>query len=129
MLKTGVQHLSDMVIGEGVIYRFSVPSKLHELCLAEGGKLMRNGGLGHVEDVGDVADTKLVLLQRPDDAHAGGVAQHLEKGGDLCEIGVGQHFCGDTTHGCLMHHTAIAGKRIFRHVQSPFRLNHCSTVL
>ena len=64
MLKTGVQHLPDMVIGEGVIDRFPVPPEFHELCLAKGGKLMRNGGFGHVEDVGDVADTKLVLLMR-----------------------------------------------------------------
>ena len=81
---------TDMIVSQRVEDRFAFPPAGHQLGTLEDLELMGNRGLGHAEDLCQIAHAHLCFKQNKEDADPGGVAEHFEK---LCQI-IKLFFCG-----------------------------------
>jgi len=68
-----------MIIREGVEDDLPVAAGAHKICLAQSAKLVGYGGFAHRQKDRKVAYAHFGYVERANDAHAGGVAEHLEK--------------------------------------------------
>lgn len=78
-LKNGL----DMVVRQRINHVFSVAPRADEVTLPEDAKLMRNGGLRHIQDVRQVADAHFMGIERRENADARTVAEDLEEVGEI----------------------------------------------
>lgn len=76
---------ADVVIRQEIINGFALPARGHQLVIPQNLELMRNGGLGHAQQLGDGADAQLAFKERIQDAHPGGIAEYLEKVGEVTD--------------------------------------------
>ena len=70
---------TDMVIRQEIVDGLALPAGGDQLIFPQHLKLVRDGGLGHAQQLRDGADTQLRFKQRIQNPHAGGIAEHLEE--------------------------------------------------
>jgi hypothetical protein len=83
MAHTLFKYLLNMIVIQGIIDHLAVSSVFDQGSLLKHPQLMRYGGLGHVQEIGNVTDTHLGFGQCPKDPYSGGIAEYLEK---FCQI-------------------------------------------
>ena len=83
MLHALRQHGLHVAIGQRVKNGFAVPAAFYQLILLQNAKLMRNGGLGHIQSLGEITHAYLCLKKHKQNADSCGIAKNLKK---LCKI-------------------------------------------
>jgi len=69
---------TDMGITDGVKDIFPFLAELHQAAVSEDPKLMGNGGIGHLQALGQIPDAHLVPLKSRQDAHPGEISENTE---------------------------------------------------
>lgn len=85
-----------MVIIQRVERLPSLSAHAHEVRGPKQAQLMRHGGLGVLNRLGEVAHAPLALHQRLKQPHPGRVAEQSERGRDGVEVTVGRWRSHDT---------------------------------
>ncbi len=68
-----------MVVVEFIVNFSTHAVVFDDFSIAQDGKLVGDGGFGHIEDVGDVADAHFTLVERPKDLDTGGMTEDFEE--------------------------------------------------
>ena len=68
-----------MVICQGIEHGFSFPPTFHQAGVLQGSELVRNRGLGHTQQLSDIADAHLCFKQDVQNSDAGGIAENSEQ--------------------------------------------------
>ena len=79
MLHSLVKNGADVLVGQRIENRFSLPPVLDQLGLLEHPELVGDGGLAHAQKLGDVADTHLSLKEDTENLNPCGVPKNLEQ--------------------------------------------------
>ena len=85
MLHALRQHGLHVAIGQRVKNGFAVPAAFYQPALLQDTKLMGDGALVHADQIGQIADTELVLAETPQNLDPGGIAKPLEEPGHICK--------------------------------------------
>ncbi len=88
MLGSRIENAVDMSICQGIINGFALAAEFDKSRLLENAKLVGNRGNGHSQDLGNVANAKLGVKQRIQDANTRAVPE------DLIEIGKRKQLLG-----------------------------------
>ena len=108
MFKAHFENLTHMVVRQSIIDILPVAAIDDEVCIPQRAELMRNCGLGHVQQRREVANAKLVFIQRPHDLGARAVAEHFEKVRKVVKLALFRHVSLDQIDHIRMDDVAIA---------------------
>ncbi len=81
MLKADFVKSFDMVIVEFVVDFAAGAAIFDNFSVTQNGKLVGDGGFGHIEDVGNVTDAHFALIECPENLNASGFAEDFEEFG------------------------------------------------
>ena len=91
MFQPEFQDALHVVVCEGVVHVFAVPTRAHKVALTEDPQLVGNGGRTHAQLLRQVGDAQLAVVQSPQHFQAGAVPEHLEEIRQVADILVRQH--------------------------------------
>src|SRR5687768_7655022 len=83
----------DVFVVEGVVNQPSVPARAHDPGVSQEPKLVRDGGFGQAEELGQMADAQLAARQDVEDANPRGIAQDFEDIGEGADRVRVQELC------------------------------------
>jgi hypothetical protein len=73
------ENSAHMIVIQGVIHRLAVPPVFDQPGLPQGSKLVGNGGFGHPQQGGNIADAHFMALERAEYFYPGRIAENLEQ--------------------------------------------------
>lgn len=82
MFEADFVKIFDVVVVECIVNFSALAAIFDNFGIAENGKLVRNGGFSHIENVSNVADAHFVLIECPENFDTGGVAEDFEELGE-----------------------------------------------
>ena len=109
-----VKNRLDMLVCKGVIDHPSVLAVLDQLCLLEDAQLVRNGGFGHAQKDGDIANAHFRAEQGAKDLDPRGIAEHLKDIRQIKERIIIGHMLPHIVYDLFMNGIAIAPVNIHR---------------
>ena len=79
MAQTLAEQRDDVAVVERVEHHAPFAARLDQPQVAQQAQLVRDGGLGHPDQRGEIADAQLAVRQRVEDAHARRIAERAER--------------------------------------------------
>ena len=121
MLHCVIEDSLYVVIAKGVEYSFTLTARADKPCFLEHSQLMRDSGLCHAQQTGDIAYTHLALAEYENDPYSCGVTEYLQQLGSFEEYGFVGHYLRDFFHDILMH-SVSAADMFFHSLTSCYRI-------
>jgi hypothetical protein len=106
------KNITHMIVIQGIVDYLSIPAVFDQPGLPEGPQLVRDSGLGHPQESGNITDAELRMLQGAEDFNPGGVAENLEKIRQVQQNFVIRHLLPDFGDNLLVENAAIVLVRI-----------------
>lgn len=79
MSKSVLQHLSDVTIGETVVYMPSLAQIRDKTCIPKHTELVTHGRLADLQDLDDVVNAQLSTAQKAENTETGSVCEAFQK--------------------------------------------------
>ena len=109
MEKGGFDNIANVVVCKAVDNVFALLTVGYKVCLAQGLYLVGNGGAGHSQKVGNVANAHWTLIDGEKDAHSCGIAENFEKVRKVVEGFCVGHFPARDLYKLVMYFLTFAG--------------------
>ena len=132
MFKRLIEDRLNVIVRKRIVHCFAVAAVFYKAGLFEYAELMGNCGLRHIKDFRNVANAHLALKQCAENSHSCGIAEHLEKFGNIVEkFHIGKLLRDFFYYIGVAAFAVFVKFNIIRHGASPFKhqLNDCSYVL
>ena len=107
MLEALLEQADDMMVVEAVENEAPVAPRSHQPHASQEPQLMRDGGLGQTEQLGEIADAQFGPRQRVQHPHPRHVAEHLEGFGERRGRLVAQQLRADGGRRLGYHRAAV----------------------
>ena len=98
----------DVIVSQGVENGLTLPAGLHQTHIFQCPQLVGNGGLGHIQQLGDVAHAHLFLKQHIENADPGGVSENAEQFRQIVQGILPRHLLTHTIYNALVDVDKVA---------------------
>ena len=103
MVNAHVKNAVDVVVVEGIEHGLSASAHFDKLGVFQHAELVRNSGLCQTQETCDIANAKLGLAERVENADSRRIAEYLEKFSEIVKRLFFGHFLQNVVHNVFVY--------------------------